>query len=87
MISQQLLRDLIGVGNSCNLRAGGTVHISDANLYRTHLYISQHSHIHTSRVRPRAQSNLVQAILSLNLAQVKDESRRFIRFGSKRLFG
>ena len=68
MISLELLSQFVGVRHSGHLRAGGSIHITNTDLHTAHLDLTQHRHVYIRRLRSSAQSNLVQAILGLNLA-------------------
>lgn len=74
-ISLQLFTEFIGVGDGDHLRAGRAIEVPDSNLHVVYLDITQHSHVNTGRLSPGAQGDLVHAVLALNLAQVKEESR------------
>lgn len=67
MISLEFLGQLVGVGDGGELGAGGAVHVADAQLHARHLDLAQHRHVNVRRLPGRAESDLVQAILSLNL--------------------
>lgn len=87
MISLKLVSQLVGVCDSGQLGTGGAVHVADADFHGAHANLAQHRHIDIGRLRSSTQRDLVQPILSLNLAEIEDESGRFVGFLCERLLG